>query len=266
MMNTTLPEVNSNDSAPSMPAGRVLRAYLTEARYTLLPMLRMPAFSVPMIGLPIFLYLLIGTMVVAQAASDDPNLGVFIFSGFLVFAVTGPGMFGFGIGLAVERQSGVLNLKRAQPMPPGANLLAKMITAMATSAIVMPLLITLAMWLGHVHFTADQIMKLVLVSMLGVLPFCAIGFLIGTLVSGSAAPGIVNLIYFPMLYLSGMFFPLPEFLQTWALIWPTFYLNQLAWSAAGLESIINVKICAALLLGITVLCTGLAARRLSRVG
>ena len=114
--------------------------------------------------------------------------------------------------------------------------------------------------------TAGQIANLVLVSMFGVLPFCAIGFLIGTLVSGSAAPGIVNLIFFPMLYLSGMFFPLPEILEPWALLWPTFYLNQIAWSAAGVESIINAKICIALLLGITVLLTGLAVHRLSRLG
>jgi ABC-2 type transport system permease protein len=265
-MNAPLPEVAANDSNLSMPIGRVLRAYLIEAKYTFLPALRMPAFSIPMLGLPIFLYLLIGVVVFGQEAANDPDAAVFIFCGFLVFAVTAPAMFGFGIGLAVERQSGVLNLKRAQPMPPAANLLAKMINSMATSGIAMTALITLAMWLGHVSFSADQIIKLVIVSMMGVLPFCAIGLLIGTLVSGTAAPGIVNLIFFPMLYLSGMFFPLPEFLQTWALIWPTFYVNQLAWSAAGLEPIINVKICAALLLGITVLCTGLAARRLSRVG
>jgi ABC-2 type transport system permease protein len=265
-MNTPSPGIASIDSAWPMPAGRVLRAYLVEAKYTLLSMLRTPVFLVPMLALPVFLYPLIGTMVFSQEGANEPNVGVFIFSGFLVFAVSGPGMFGFGVGLAIERQYGVLDLKRAQPMPPGANLLAKMIAAMASSGIVMSLLITLALWLGHVHFAPNQVVMLVLVSMLGVLPFCAIGFLIGTLVSGSAAPGIVNLIYFPMLYLSGMFFPLPEFLQTWALIWPTFYLNQLVWSAAGVESVINAKICTALLLGITVLCTGIAARRLSRVG
>ena len=265
-MNALLPESAISAAAPSMPFGRVLRAYLFETKYTFLPMLRMPAFSVPMLGLPVFLYLLIGTMVVAQEGADNPNVGAYIFSGFLVFAASGPGMFGFGVGLAVERQSGVLSLKRAQPMPPAANLLAKMISAMASSGIVMSLLITEAMWLGHVHFSTGQVIQTVLVGMLGVLPFCAIGFLIGTLVSGSAAPGIVNLIFFPMLYLSGMFFPLPDVLASWALIWPTFYLNQLAWSAAGMESVINAKICAALLLAITVLCTGLAARRLSRIG
>jgi ABC-2 type transport system permease protein len=155
---------------------------------------------------------------------------------------------------------------RRQIQAPAAYLVAKMIMAMACMAVVILLLIPLAVGLEHMHVTAGQIANLVLVSMLGVLPFCAIGFLIGTLVSGSAAPGIVNLIFFLMLYLSGMFFPLPEILKPWALLWPTFYLNQIAWSAAGMESIINVKICIALLLGITVLFTGLAVRRLARIG
>ena len=265
-MNATSPDATSNVAAPIMPASRVLRSYLIEFKYAFLSMLRTPAFTIPLLALPIFLYLLIGVMMVGPEAIKDPQVAIFIFGGFLVFAVTGPGMFGFGIGLAVERQSGVLNLKRAQPMPSGAYLLAKMIMAMTCSVIVTPLLITLAVQFGHVSLTANQMVYVMLVSVLGVLPFCAIGFLIGTLVSGSVAPGIVNLIYFPMLYLSGMFFPLPEALQPWAVIWPTFYLNQIVWSAAGQESIISVQICTALLLGITVLCGGLAARRLARIG
>jgi ABC-2 type transport system permease protein len=265
-MNTVSPENGSMIAGTSMPAGRVFRSYLIEAKYTLLSTLRIPAFSIPMLGLPVFLYLLLGVAVFGSQAEDDPNIAVYLFSGFLVFAISGPGLFGFGVSLAVERQYGTLNLKRAQPVPPAAYLLAKMIMAMACTGIVILLLIPLAVGFGHIQLTAGQIANLVLASMFGVLPFCAIGFLIGTLVSGSAAPGIVNLIFFPMLYLSGMFFPLPEILKPWALLWPTFYLNQIAWSAAGVEGIINVKICIALLLGITVLFTGLAVRRLDRVG
>jgi ABC-2 type transport system permease protein len=265
-MNTVAPEAGFMVAGTSMPKGRVFRSYLVEAKYTFLSTLRIPAFSIPMLGLPIFLYLLLGVGIFGSQAGDDPKTAVYLFSGFLVFVISGPGLFGFGVSLAVERQYGLLNLKRAQPMPPAAYLMAKMIMAMACTAIVILLLIPLAVGLGHMQVTAGQIANLVLVSMFGVLPFCAIGFLIGTLVSGSAAPGIVNLIFFPMLYLSGMFFPLPEILKPWALLWPTFYLNQIAWSAAGVESIINVKICIALLLGITVLFTGLAVRRLARVG
>ena len=151
-------------------------------------------------------------------------------------------------------------------MPAAACLLAKMITAMTSTGFIILLLIPFAILLGDVHLTASQIAGLVLASMIGVLPFCSIGFLIATLVSGTAAPGVVNVFFFPMLYLSGMFFPLPEILQLQVFIWPTFYLNQIFWYAAGLEPIVDIKICVTILLGITVLCSGLAARRLARKG
>ncbi|MBN2321980.1 MAG: ABC transporter permease [Acidobacteria bacterium] len=265
-MNTIATEINNVDSGASMPFGRILRAYIVESKYAFLSVLRMPVFSIPMIALPVFLYFLIGGMVVGPMTGGDPAAAVAIFSGFLVFAITGPGLFGFGAGLAVERQSGVLNLKRAQPMPPAAHLLAKMIMAMICTGIVTIILIPLAIWIGPMSVSAVQIVNLVFISMFGVLPFCAIGFFIGTFVSGTAAPGIVNLIFFPMLYLSGLFFPLPEILEPWAPIWPTFHLNQLVCSAAGMESIMDIKICFGVLLVLTAVCTVLAVRRLSRVG
>lgn len=151
-------------------------------------------------------------------------------------------------------------------MPPGANLAAKMVMAMGCTAMVTVLLIPLAIWLGPMQPTAGQIAGLLLVSILGVLPFCAIGFLIGTHVSGTAAPGIVNIIFFPMLYLSGMFFPLPEVIKPWAGIWPTYHLNRIAGHIAGLEGGMDIRICIAVLFVITVACTVLAARRFAHSG
>ena len=67
----------------------------------------------------------------------------------------------------------------------------------------------------------------------GSIPFCALGLMIGTLVTGSAAPGYANLIYLPGCYLSGLFFPLPQSMHWQTPIWPQFHINQLAMHAAG---------------------------------
>ena len=249
-----------------MSLGRTLRAYFIEAKYALISILRIPVLPITMMALPILLYMLFAVTVISQLEANNPNAAVSFFSGFLIFATIGPGLFGFGIGLANERQSGILNLKRAQPMPPASCLVAKMITAAACTGFTMVLLISAAMNFGHLHLAVGQIINVVLVSIFGVLPFCAIGFFIGAWVSGTAAIGVVNLIFFPMLYLSGMFFPLPKILVPWARIWPTYYMNQIVWSAVGLESQIDVKICILVLLGITVFFTYLAARRFARVG
>jgi ABC-2 type transport system permease protein len=102
----------------------------------------------------------------------------------------------------------------------------------------------------------------------GSLPFCAIGLLIGAYASGNASPAIANLVYLPGMWLCGMFFPLPAALRPWAVIWPAFHLNQTALGAAGVKefSFVNPLWTAAVLVGITVLCTGVALRRLARVG
>jgi ABC-2 type transport system permease protein len=94
--------------------------------------------------------------------------------------------------------------------------------------------------------------------------FCAIGLFIGSLVSGSAALGIVNLIYFPMMYLSGTFFPLPDTLAPWAMIWPAFYLDQIFFAITLGESAVGVDLCVAVLTGLTLLFAGLATHRLVR--
>lgn len=265
-MNTMLMEIHANNGSVSMSLGRTLRAYLIEAKCAFISILRIPILPITMMALPVLLYILFAVTVVSQLAADNPNVAVSFFSGFLIFATIGPGLFGFGVGLAIERQNGILNLKRAQPMPPASCLVAKMITAAACTGFTMVLLISAAMNFGHLHLTAGQIINIVLVSMFGVLPFCAIGFFIGAWVSGTAAIGIVNLIFFPMLYLSGMFFPLPGILVPWARIWPTYYMNQIVWSALGVESQVDVRICVLILLGVTVFFTYLAARRFARVG
>lgn len=259
---------NISIKTPPIPMSltRTIRAYLIEAKYAFLSTVRTPVLPITMMALPVFLYILFSFTVVGNLISETPKIAVSFFSGFLIMAMAGPGLFGFGVGLAIERQSGILNLKRAQPMPPASCLIAKMIAAMISTVFTMAFLIPAAVIFGHLLLTPWQLFNVILISIFGVLPFCAIGFFIGTLVSGTASIGIVNLIFIPMLYLSGMFFPLPEMLEPWTRIWPTFYISQIISNIFGTGSRIDTEICILILVGITVLFTYLAARRFSRKG
>ncbi len=249
-----------------MPSGRLVRADLTEAKYESVRMLRMPGFSIPFLLLPAALYLLFGVVLFGEALRNDPKGAMFIFTGFDVMGVMGPGMFGFGITLAMEREQGLLALKRALPMPTGASLIAKMVMAMLFGVIVTATMITAALTLGHLPLMATQCLRLATINALGALPFCALGLLLGTLTTARSAPAIINLLYLAMIYLSSFLIPLPKSIEWIALASPAFYLDQLALSALGAPSHGAALTHVGVLAGVTLLPAALAIRRLARVG
>jgi ABC-2 type transport system permease protein len=116
--------------------------------------------------------------------------------------------------------------------------------------------------------SAGQLAIMATIFVVGTVPFAALGLFIGTYASGASAPAYANLVFLPMLWLSGLFIPLPKFLEPWALIWPAFHLNQVALGAAGVSeySFVAPQISAAVLVGFTVLFGGVAIRRLARRG
>jgi ABC-2 type transport system permease protein len=269
-MNATLTTKLVFEPTGPMPLGRILRAYLAEARSEFMQMLRAPAFAFPFLVLPPALYLLFGVLFAGQSPESqaNPAIATYLLSGFCAFGVMGPGIFGFGIGLAMERDQGVLKLKRALPLPAGAHLVAKMLMSVAFAALATGLVVSAALIAGKVLLDTGALLGLAAVMIAGAVPFCAIGLLIGAYSTSGAAPAIANLVYLPGMWLSGLFFPLPEVLRPWAVIWPAFHLNQTALGVAGVEefSFVAPALTGAVLVGITVLCGGLALRRLARVG
>lgn len=252
-------------AAPAMPRGRIVGAYLEEARSECLRYMRAPGFMLPLMLFPTMFYLLFGVL---MAPSNGAEAARYLLASYGVFGVMGPGLFGFGVSLALERDGGLLTFKRALPMPPGAYLLGKMLMAMAAAGVVILLLLIMALTLGHVSLSLAQAGALLLTGMLGVLPFCALGMYVGTLIKGQGAPGMLQLIYLPMSFMSGLWFPLPmlpKFLQQIAPVWPSYHLDMLALAAVGM----NEGPLAGHLLVLSGVATGfllLAARRLRRHG
>jgi len=248
-----------------MPASRLFRAYLTEARYETVRMLRTPAFSIPFLSLPVLLYLLFAVVIFGAAIRNDPQSGLFIFAAFALFGIMGPGMFGFGMLVAGEREHGLLTLKRALPMPPPAYLVAKLLMAMMFALIVVVTMIAV-LPLGHLRLSVGQLFAAAAVSILGALPFCAIGLFIGVLTTSRSAPAFVNILYQVMMHLSGLFYPLSKFLRAIAPVWPTYHLQQLFFSAIGVPSQGRAITHVAVLVFLTVVLTLWAVRRLAIKG
>jgi len=251
----------------TMPLSRVFGAYLAEARFETKRHLRAPAFAMPFLVIPVALYVFFTSLGgdPAQAPKPELQMPLRMFTGFSIMGVMGPALFAFGMALAVDRDFGLLRLKRALPMPPMAYMLGKMVMAALFSALVMVSITTAALVKG-LNLSVAQFLAVAAIGVVGTLPFAAIGLFIGAKVSGRTAPAWVNLAYIPMTYLSGFFFPVPEAIRGIALVSPAFHLNQLALQAAGVAAIMPATMHVAALLGVTVLFSGLAAWRVARMG
>jgi ABC-2 type transport system permease protein len=259
--------MNTIDSiaTPVMTTGRLVNAYMQEAKSECLRYMRNPGFLLPTLLFPSVFYLMFGIFLAHSNSADAPR---YLLASYGTFGVMAPGLFGFGVSLALERDTGLLTLKRAMPMPPGAYLLGKMCMAMLVAGVVSVILLCMAVFLAGVSLPASRLATFFVLEVLGVLPFCALGLLIGTLVKGQGAPGVVNLVYLPMAFLSGLWFPLsimPPFLQSIAPIWPAYHLDQLALSVVGLGQG-GVLLHVLVLVGFTAAFLLLAARRLRRYG
>ena len=253
------------NAIPTMSLSRLIGAYLSDARYESLRLLRTPAFSIPILAMPLLFYTVIGVLL-NGGGHRPPGFADAMFVGWTVYGVMGPGLFGFGILVAVERNQGLLTFKRALPMPPGSYLAAKLAMAYVFAIVVMAMLVTAGLTLGHVTLNPARLFTVAAVMSLGVIPACAIGLFIGAWAPASSASALANIAYLGMAFLSGLFFPLSGFLHDVRSIWPTYHLVQLARAAAGMPSEGAMAAHAGVLVAISAVLLLLASRRLARRG
>ena len=223
--------MNAIEGTPRAPS--MLAIYAREAGYEFLRTLRMPAFAIPTLAFPAVFYLLFA---VVLAGKDSAGRSVYMLATYGVFGVIGPALFGFGAGMANEREMGWMTLKRAAPMPMGAYFFGKIAMSLLFGLLVVLLLSALAVFAAGVRMPLATWLELLGTLMLGTLPFCAMGLMIGSAVRAQAAIALVNLVYMPMSVLSGLWIPLqafPQLLQEFAVGLPPYHLAKLALANVG---------------------------------
>ena len=96
--------------------------------------------------------------------------------GYSCFGLVGAAqLFGIGVGLAMERNAGWLELKQASPMPPMAYLFAKCVTAVAFGLIIVGILIAMGMTMGGVTLPAGEMIRMLGMTVVGSICFASMG-------------------------------------------------------------------------------------------
>ena len=209
--------------------GATLRILVMETKCEFLKLFRSRTYSLAAVGFPLMFYVLFG---ISNKGNTMHGMDVakYMLGSYCCFGLVSTALFGIGVGLALERGQGWLELKRASPMPTMAYLVAKCITAQAFGLMTVTVLMIAGVLFGGVHVALHELVEVFGMALIGTVPFAAMGLLIALLVPANAAAAVVNLVYLPMSFMSGLWIPialLPKWLQPVAPWLPAYHLSQL---------------------------------------
>jgi len=152
----------------------------------------------------------------------------FFLPGMIAFTVMTNALFAQSSASAEYRTRGYYKLLATTPLSKWEWVLAKFLWYVLILFASVGLMFAVSIPVFGVHLTITATSIAIIFA--GILLFVSMGLLIGTVAKGAeSAAAVANAIGFPMMFLSGTFFPLemmPDFLQTVALALPLTYMSE----------------------------------------
>ena len=244
----TTPAASAVDPLRSMAAylGLEIRRAVRNRRYLLFA-----------IGFPVVFYLLYTGVLIGKNAPTNPTWNAYFLVSMAAYGMIGASLSN-AIPISQERASGWTRQLRITPLPAASWIATKLAVAYLTSLPSLILVSVAAVLINHVSLAPATWLAILVPLALGVLPFAALGLLIGFTFDASAAQGVVTISYISLAILGGLWAPVstfPDTLATIARIMPTYHFANLGWAALGgfvpdLEDILVLVGWAAVLFGL----------------
>ena len=184
------------------------------------------------------------------------------------FGAIGSALVATGPRLAAERREGWLRQLAVTPLRPPTVLAARVVTASVSTLPAVSLTFLAAAVVKGVGLAAWEWPTMAAVLLVGSLPFCLLGLLVGTVAEGDAATGLTMALYVSMGVLGGLWVPppvLPAGMRAVALGLPSYRLAEVGWDlAAGTPPpVLAVAVIGAWLAGAALLAAVLGRRMMT---
>jgi ABC-2 type transport system permease protein len=163
-----------------------------------------------------------------QSISTNPISFIdFFVPGILAMSLMNSGVIGLSTAFVIYRERGILRRIKVTPFPLGSFILARVVSQLVIAVAQSIILAGLAMLIFGMEIRGN-LRLILLVILVGALAFLAIGFAIsGISRNAETAASYANLVTFPMLFLSGVFFSIdsaPAWLRPITRVLPLTYL------------------------------------------
>jgi ABC-2 type transport system permease protein len=202
-------------------------------RFEILRTLRNARFLIMLLAFPVLLYVIYAKQ---HGTSQGLTVASLLLVSMAVYSGMGSAMFASGPQLARERQNGWMRQLRISPISTRGWFAAKLAQSILLIIPGLLALVALALTYGHVHLAAGRLGLLVLVLVLGAIPFCALGLVIGLMFDGQTAQVAQMITLLVLAFLGGIFIQwssLPHAMQLIGKALPSYHLAQLGWNAAA---------------------------------
>src|SRR5208283_1159700 len=208
-----------------------MKAYLAHIRNNLRLMGRDRAVLFFALFFPMMFFVIFAF---AYDAAKNPAAMAQVVTMVILIGVLGSGFFGAGMRAVQDRESGVLRRFKVAPGGPAPIIVSALVSGLVSYLPTVIFILVLAHVWFHMPYP-EHILQLFLFVAVGAVTFRAIGMIVASTVN-SAQEGqiVIQLLYLPMLFLSGATFPtwfLPRWLQVTSQFLPATYLYQ------GIQSI-----------------------------
>ncbi len=202
-----------------------IQSYLALVKAQLLAFFRSKQALFWSLAFPLgFLFLFGGIM-----ARGNPRAATFMLPGLLTTMIISGSLFGIAMPMVLAREKGILRRFRVTPISASTMILAHGTTAVFQNAITFVLLLTVSRFVFNTEI-AGSLSSLAVVFLFGAFSTIPLGLLVGSAAKDmESAPPIINLIFFPMMFLSGSAFPfalLPEAMKSFARFLPATYIVE----------------------------------------
>ncbi len=219
-------------TVPRRPASATARLLRMHAVVELRSSLRSAEFAVGAIAVPVILYAMFGLPRTGSLLPGGTPVTLAMLVSIACYGVVSLAIFTFGEDVAKERGRGWPRTLAATPFPTWVHLAGKSVTAVVHAALIVVVMAAAAAVVGDVRLTTTAWLVLAVTLVSGVVAFAPLGFAIAYLARPRAATVIANLVFLPLSFASGFFFPLGELPDAVARVapWlPTYHFGQLAY-------------------------------------
>lgn len=181
---------------------------------------------------PIVMLLLFATIFSGKIENSTVSVSQYYVAGIIGSVVMSTGFVSTAIGVAFDRDAGLLKRLAGTPMPKASFFIGRLVAVFLLVTAQIAILIALGIGLYHLKLpsSASRWLTFVWVLVLGTLTSTLLGLAVGGRIrNAKAGPAVVNLPFITLQFISGVFLPLnilPKTLKTVSGFFPLRWLSQ----------------------------------------